>query len=471
MLSLSAGMDETHMAVVLPLQETLHFTWVGIMDLTDTTVLNRQLRQIILGTLLAVSGFGALIAVLLSRRISKPLNQLAQSAAALREGDFSTPTSLSSKVWEIDQLANALEDARIGLKHALDRLRREKIWIENLLDSIVEGLVTVDDRTRITFASAGISHLSEVDADQSLGRPLDDIFHTPAGEAPFSQQVMGSSQRRRIPVLCGKEERLLAVSTSTFIPPEVGNATHALLIRDVSDEERIHRLLGEFMANITHEFRTPLAALAASVELMEDQLPNLTLEEIEGLLEALNIGIVRLQALIDNLIEAASIEAGRFKVNPHPVELQVILEDTVATIQPLASKHNLTLKIPKHNPAFKVLADRRRTSQVLLNLLSNAIKHSPQGGTVTLRTLLLGDAVMIEVEDEGTGVPADLVGQLFNRFVTPKNDGDFDQLGLGLGLSVVKAVVEAQHGEVGFREAEAGGAAFWITIPLVKDGD
>ena len=111
--------------------------------------------------------------------------------------------------------------------------------------------------------------------------PIDDILTTMPGEDRFSQQIPLIDQVRRIPVLIGENGVLLAVSRSEFIPPDAGNATTALVIRDVSDEERIHQLIGEFMANITHEFRTPLAALSASVELLVDQLPDLSPPEIE----------------------------------------------------------------------------------------------------------------------------------------------------------------------------------------------
>ena len=182
----------------------------------------------------------------------------------------------------------------------------------------------------------------------------------------------------------------------------------------------------------------------------------------------MNIGIIDLQSLIDNLIQAASIEAGRFKVNPQEVELSTIIVAGINTIQPLAKKHGLMINQPKEKQSFLVKADKRRTVQVLINLLSNAIKHSPDGGIITVTTLILENEVLIEVQDEGQGVSSDRQAQLFNRFVAPISEKDFSEIGLGLGLSVVKAVVEAQGGKVGFKESETGSAIFWFTLPLVK---
>ena len=471
-LTLESGRSSpTHMATVIPLSNAQNLTLIGLLNIESYSLFNRQLINIILITLISVSLLGVVIAVLLSRRISKPINQLARSAAALREGDLTTPLKTSSKIWEISQLTNTLEDARVSLKHSLTQLQKEKVWIEDLLDSIVEGLLTIDTQTRITYASESIGQIINADPSGILGNTVDEYFVATSGEDPFSRQIPPSDQSRRIPVMMNGKELLLSVSTSEFIPPEAGNATRALLIRDVTDEERIHKLIGEFMANITHEFRTPLSALAASVELLIGQLPTLTPTEIVQLLGSLNIGIVNLQSLIDNLIEAASIEAGRFKVNPKPIELNSIIQDVLNTIQPIADLHTVKINRPKQKQAFLVMADRRRTAQALLNLLSNAIKHSPENSTVTLRTVILGKKLMVEVQDQGKGISKDLQSHLFNRFITPEPEEEFAELGLGLGLSVVKAIIEAQHGEVGFKNSPSEGAIFWFTLPMSEGNE
>jgi signal transduction histidine kinase len=440
--------------------------WLEFLRVTPYIQANRQIRGIILLVLVLVSLLATGLAVLISRRVSRPLKTLAKSAARLREGDLTTQLHIVSHLQEIDLLANALEDARVSLKHSLDQLEREKIWIEGLLNAIVEGLLTLDNRHYVTFASSSTLRLTDKTTSEIVGYPIDEILNTLPGEDPFSQQIPPADQVRRIPVLIDGVEVLLAVSRSEFIPPDAGNATTALVIRDVSDEERIHHLIGEFMANITHEFRTPLAALSASVELLVDQLPTLSPPEIEKLLHTINIGIVNLQSLIDNLIEAASIEGGRFKVNPQPVAFSQIVDDAILTMEPIAQLHRVTILRPEAKKDAMVKADRRRTGQVLINLLSNAIKHSPEGSQITIRTLLVEKAILVEVQDQGSGIPENLQSQIFNRFLTPKSAQDAPNLGLGLGLSVVKAIIEAQSGQVGHRNPETGGALFWFTLPL-----
>jgi len=461
----------THLARLISFPDQAEFTLIGLLEISAFQAFSQNVRGIILAALIIVSLGGVGVAILVSRQVSQPLNRLARSAAALRGGDFETAFPAQSKVWEIDQLTNALEDARISLKYSLEQLQREKAWIEDLLNAVVEGLLAIDKNQRITFASEAIERILGTDLTMILGHPIDDVFETPSGENRFSDQLQVVSQSRRIPILVNGREILLAVSASTLVPPDAGDATLVVVIRDVTDEERIHRLLGEFLANITHEFRTPLTALSASVELLVDQLPGLTVPETEQLLKALNIGIIDLQSLIDNLIEAASIEAGRFKVNPQLISLQSVINTAISTIDPIAQRGGLHLECQVPSEAIPVRADLRRTGQALVNMLSNAVKHSPEGGTVLVTTQITAGEVRVEVHDEGAGVPVNLQPNLFNRFVTPTPAGDYGQLGLGLGLSVVKAIVEAQGGSVGFRDGETGGAVFWFSLPIWEDGE
>jgi signal transduction histidine kinase len=243
----------------------------------------------------------------------------------------------------------------------------------------------------------------------------------------------------------------------------------ALVFRDVSEEEAIHRLLGHFLANVAHEFRTPLSALAASVELLMDQAPDLSAAELEELLSSLHLGVLGLQTLIDNLLESASIEAGHFRVHPRPSNLGEIIAAAIHTMQPLLDKHDqrLVVELPAAIPV--VLADPRRTVQVLVNLLSNASKYGPDEAEIKVTAGVRGAWIHVSVADSGAGVAPEYHKDLFQRFVKPASGSDRAQVGAGLGLSVVKAVVEAHGGAVGVDDRADGGAIFWFTLPRADE--
>jgi two-component system sensor histidine kinase ResE len=454
----------------LQLNSTQQLTLVSALNVDDQIAVQQSLSSTLILGLFFILLVASALGIWLSQRISRPLVRLAGASAEFRRGNLETPIAIQSQVYEIDQLANTLEDGRIALRHSLQELQAEKAWIEHLLNSIVEGMITLDTENQITFASAGIGKITEADPDRLIGQSIDEIFLPLEGEVDFSKQLPSIGQQRRISVKLGNgQEKLLSISKSKLIPPEASDSNQALVIRDVSNEEYIHRLLGDFMANITHEFRTPLAALEASSELLIDNLHSLSRTEVEDLLVSLNLGIINLQTLIDNLIEAASIEAGRFKVSLQPVAFGRILREALGTIQPLVEKYSLQLVIQPVGELIVVMADPRRTVQVLVNLLSNAVKHSPENGIVQIKHAVIDHHLRVQVIDEGSGVPPTQHGNLFRRFAHLETANERAKQGAGLGLSVVKEIVEAQQGKVGITERAEGGTSFWFTLPLIHE--
>ncbi len=458
-----------YLITVMELDSTLGVNMVSALNIDNQIEIQQSLSRTLLIGLFFIVVIVSLLAIWQSDRISRPIVSLADSAANFRQGHLDAPLSVQSSISEINQLTNTLEDARITLDHTMKQLQAEKAWIEQLLNSIVEGMITLDSQNRITFASAAVSKIIGYGLEEIIDHKVDSIFLPTDGDVSFSTQLPDAGQQRRVSVkLKNGKEMLLSISKANLIPPEANSANRALVIRDVTNEEYIHRLLGDFMANVTHEFRTPLAALEASSELLLDNLHSLSHAEIEELLTSLNLGIINLQTLIDNLIEASSIEAGRFNVHVKDIPFTSILQEAQEVIQPLAQKYGLNLVAEPLEESVHVLADQRRTVQVLVNLLSNAIKHSPEHGTIQVNHSMQEGVLRIDVIDEGGGVPLDQRKNLFRRFVHLETTNERARQGAGLGLSVVKAIIEAQQGEVGIMDLPNGGTSFWFTLRIVE---
>lgn len=459
--------DHRYLLAILELDSSLKIDLISALNVDNQIAIQQDLSRSLIAGLFFIVLITSALGVWQAQRISRPIVSLADSAVKFRQGNFDTPLSIQSSLSEINLLANTLEDARVALQHTMKQLQAEKTWIEHLLNSIVEGILTLDSQNRITFASAGVGKIIGYEPDQIIGQKADHVFLPSDGEVTFTAQLPEAGQQRRVSVKPGNgQEMLLSISKANLIPPEANSANRALVIRDVTNEEYVHRLLGDFMANITHEFRTPLAALEASSELLLDNLHSLSHAEIEELLVSLNLGIINLQTLIDNLIEAASIEAGRFKVHIQNIPFEAILNEAQEMIRPLAQKYGLRLVSAPVPEPIHVMADQRRTVQVLVNLLSNAIKHSPEHGLIQINHSITDGTLRIEVTDEGGGVPLDQRKNLFRRFAHLEATHERARQGAGLGLSVVKAIIEAQHGEVGIRDLPGAGTSFWFTLPI-----
>jgi PAS domain S-box-containing protein len=445
------------------------FEWVVAAPTSDLLQAQTQLTWMVAGGILGVIAVSSTLGLARSRRMTRPLEQLKQAADAFRLGQFSRPVRVETNIFELAILSYAMEDARLAINHSLAELSREKAWTEHILESVVEGIVTLDKRRQITFFSHGAEEITGLKAEEVIGRDVDDVFSVYESGEAFSRRIpqAGGNQKVVVWLHGGPKGRgrpaTLAVTGARLAPPEAGRADTALVLRDVSNEEAIRRLLGEFMANISHEFRTPLSALAASIELLLDQLPDLSQQELKDLLDNIHLGTLSLQQLIDNLLEGASIETGRFRVVLRAVEVEEILVEAARLVQPLVNKYHLSLIIDCPEGLPKVDADFRRCVQVVLNLLSNAIKWSPAGSEILLSVSPTTDWVEIRVDDQGPGIPEECLPELFYRFGQTPGSERGNQ-GAGLGLSVVKAIVEAHGGEVGVRNKPESGAVFWFTL-------
>ncbi|MCZ7552628.1 MAG: ATP-binding protein [Anaerolineales bacterium] len=453
-----------HYAVRSPLADSRQ-ELVSFLSTQNITTAQQTLTRTLVAGILLVVLVSSVIGGFLASRINRPLVRLRNSATALRRGDLTTPIVPRTRLEQIAQVAYALEDARVALNHSLTALRQETEWNDHLLNSILEGILALDRQNRITFFSQGAERITGYRQERVIGKPVDAILQS-ATEESFSQRVQNLGGKPAvIPVLIAGRRVALAVTAAELIRSEVGRPGIVLVCRDVSEEEAMRRLLGDFLANITHEFRTPLTALAASIELLIDQLPTLTTSELGELLNSLHLGILGLQTLVDNLLEGASIEAGRFKVYPRPVQIDEIIRETSQTMKPLFEKYNQQLVLEVEPNLPEVQADPRRMGQVMINLLSNAIKWSPAGAEIGLSARKCEAGVQVAVSDCGPGVAQDQKPELFNRFVHLRSGSQRAEYGAGIGLSVVKAIVEAQGGEVGVSDRPEGGSVFWFTVP------
>ncbi len=435
------------------------------LDVTDVVATERRLMAILVTSILLVALFGSVLGVFLARRVGRPLAKLANAAEVFSSGDLDRSVYVKAQVREVSQLSRALENARIDLQQSVTELRQAKAWADNLLEAINEGIVTLDRDGHITFFSPGAERITGLSREEVLHKHCDQVFQVADTDERFSRNLPPPDRQiKSTVVLADGRVATLSLTGAHLIPPKSDETEIALVFRDVSEAEMVHHLIGEFLANITHEFRTPISALAASAELLLDQADDLKPDELRNLLNSLHMGIVGLQTLVDNLLESARLEAGRFRVFPRPIELGEIIAEATHIMQPLLNRRGqrLVVELPVTIPVVR--ADSRRITQVLVNLLSNANKYSPDDTEIAIQVCVDGDWARVAVADQGPGISADFRSSLFRRFARPESGTGKSRYGAGLGLPVVKAIVEAHGGEVGLDDRPDGGAVFWFTL-------
>jgi len=324
----------------------------------------------------------------------------------------------------------------------------------------------MDSQGRITSFSQGAERITGCSQEDALKELLDVVFVVPEGGPKFSEQIPRPGGMQQIEIITHDgHQTTLSVTNAKLVQKEQYASESALVLRDITEKGAVRNFLSYFLANISHEFRTPLSALNASVELLLEELDDLSKDDISNLLNSIHMSVTGLQALIDNLLESMNIEAGRFKIRRRRTDFSDIITDAVQMMQPLLERREQKLHLSIEGQIPEVRVDPTRLTQVLVNLLSNASKYSPINAPIHLALEHgLDDVLRVSVSDRGPGIPPKDREDVFRRFVRLE-DHDEAQYGVGLGLSVVKAIIEEHGGEVGIEGRPDGGSVFWFELP------
>jgi signal transduction histidine kinase len=430
------------------------------------------IRKLLVTTLIlaALAVFGG---VVLSELIAGPVKALTDAAVRLGQGDFSTSIPVGGAA-EVGTLARTMEDMRRNLVELTGALRRSEAEAQAVLGGIVEGVYAVDKTRTIRYLNPQAARLLGVKPEEAVGRFCGDVLK-PCLEAdgkrpcelhcPILQaRADGSAKALERLQLSESEPRTTVITSSGMV-----EGLQVQVIRDETELEAVRRARDSVLANISHEFRTPLAAQLASIELLVEGQPTMQPAQQTELLRSLERGTLRLTRLIDNLLESVRIEAGQLSIRRQSVDLSEVVEDAQALIGSLLTMRHqqLEVSIPEDLPLID--GDLHRLTQVFVNLLANANKFAPEGSTVRVGARADGDNVMTWVEDEGPGPSSADSEAIFARFRRGAGE-EPEPGGLGLGLWIVKSIIDRHSGTIVLSRTEQGRTRFVMTLPAEKAG-
>lgn len=437
------------------------------LPVNELVVTEQRAFSILAISTATVALLGSIFSIWFVRQVNAPLQKLTATAEKISRGDLVAPIPLFSAPVEVKTLAEALHRSQASMLEALRERSEVGERLNTLLQSIVEGVVTYDATGEITFWSDGARNLLGWLPDEAIGQHVNALFSLAEDDqAQFLDHIPPAGQKKQIEVLTRSGKPVvLALTDSELIPPGGETIQVALVFRDVTEEEAVRRLRSYFLANISHEFRTPLSTLIASMELLLDERENFSLAEVRQLLRPTHVSLLSLQTLIDNLLESSSIEAGQFALRLRTFHIHEAIENAVNIAQPLLERRDQALSLAESPQLPEIEGDPARLTQVLVNLIINASKYSPIGRPIELQLTQQADTLHVGVADRGPGIPLAERSNLFRSFVR-LDSGDQEQYGIGLGLFVVKTIVEAHGGQVGISDHAGGGALFWFEVPL-----
>ena len=334
----------------------------------------------------------------------------------------------------------------------------EALALEDAFIALTDGVVVSATDSRVLSANPSAFRL--LGEDQLVGRTFDDLLLV-SGAATV-QRTDGHIVRR---AWFPREERMGVLEiVSTGI--EERGWIHT--IRDVTAQAELLRLKEDFLLQVAHELRSPITALSASLDLLHQDALDMPRAQLQKMLATLMRSALRLEHLVENMLDAGSIEAGTFQVRASPTSVRAALKEALEVVQ-----HHLDAKeqrlVTQISPAAdRVLADPRRTTQVLANLIANASKYSPESTTITVSTGRIDGSVEVVVADQGPGIPEDERPRLFQPFYRSRTAREAAG-GVGLGLTICRAIVQAQGGDIRIASGPDRGTSVHFTIPKARE--
>jgi signal transduction histidine kinase len=398
-------------------------------------------RSLFLATLLALVA-GGLVAWAGARSIAAPLTDLAEAAQALSAGE---PLRLPrAKVPEVEAVAHALRELQHELADRSTAMTHGQAQAAALIEAMVEGVLATDDRGRVILANPAARRMLGYDPEARF----DDLL--PLFRSRSAREVIEAGMGGE--VIQGREVEVggrVALASSRPLP--AGGLI--LVLHDLTELRRLETVRRDFVANASHELKTPLTSIAGYAETLlgDDPPPELRRKFLETILA----NALRMQALVDDQLDLARIESGRWQPVTAPVEVAAAIQEAWTPRQDTAEAAGVRFVVEVDPAVSTLTVDREALQQVLGNLFDNALRYTPRGGKIVARVEPAEGDVTIVVSDTGTGIGGEHLPRIFERYYRVDPARSREAGGTGLGLAIVKHLIEA-HGGTVTAESEVG---------------
>jgi two-component system phosphate regulon sensor histidine kinase PhoR len=434
---------------------------VGIVRVgRPTAAIGASLTDITRSVLIAVgatAAAGGLISIVLSGTIVSPLRRLRRVARSIAAGNLGERVSPRPS-GEVGELADAFNEMARGVEELVTAASHERTRLAAVLDSASDAVIAVDGAGRVTLANAAAQRLLVPTQDELIGRPF--TWALPDEQVVEALRASREEGRQETRLIERPGRQYLQVITT---PIRGGGEWAAVVVfHDLTDVKRAEQVRRDFVANVSHELRSPLAGIKSVL----DTLQGGALEDKKAAREFLSRAdaeVDRLVQLVEELLELSRIESGAVPLAREPVEMGQVLAEAVDRMRRQAERKQLTLTLDVADNLSPVIGDADRLERATVNLIHNALKFTPSGGSVHVHVASEDGAVKVRVSDTGVGIAAEDLPRVFERFY--KADRARRGGGTGLGLAVVKHTVEAHGGTVAVESEPGRGSTFTFSIP------
>lgn len=431
------------------------------VPLTDVDRAVDAMQRIVLAAILVVLALTLLAAWFTGGRLAKPLSELQETANAVAAGDFSARAE-PSDISEIAVVGRAFNSMAERLHAVIEANSHTNARLEAIMAGLVDGVVLTDGEGNILRMNDAASMMLDAEIDAAIGRPFVQVSRDHEIWIVLRDALRGR-KKPSATVEHGIERLSLLVTARAL--QEDGELLGLMVLRDVSELRRLESVRREFVSNVSHELRTPLTSIRALVETLEAGTAD-DPELAQDFLARIVGEVDRLNALVEDLLDFARLEAGRVPLNLRQVDIGETIRIGADRLRPQIERARLGLQFDIAADLPEIEVDTKRIEQVMINLVHNAIKFTPPDGVITVRVYQRKGNIVAEVQDTGVGIPHDEQVRLFERFY--KSDKARRSEGTGLGLAIAKNIVLLHGGKIEVESEPGEGAIFRFTLPIAR---
>ncbi len=423
-----------------------------------------QIQSRILWGGLAILLLSALFSIVISRRISRPLERIKQGAERFAAGDFSHRLHSGGSV-EIGSLAESMNSMATQLEERLNSVVQERNQREAVLSSMVEGVLAVDTEGRIISVNKAAAHFFQgLEPFAVKGRSVEEVFRNVTLQR-FIGEVLDAKETCECELhLQNSPVSDLQVRGTNLLGVQGKRIGAVIVFNDVSRLRRLENLRRDFVANVSHELKTPITSIKGFVETLLDGAMN-NPAEADRFLKIVTKHADRLNSIIDDLLTLSRLDQGSLEeLEVYPENMAVLIRSTVEICSRRAAKKNIEIRMEcPDNLTARV--NQPLVEQALINLIGNAVKYSVEEKIVTVHARAEADEIVLSVSDQGYGIESEHLDRLFERFYRVDKGRSRQEGGTGLGLAIVKHIAQVHGGRVEVQSTFGQGSVFSIFFP------
>ncbi len=462
----SGTLQQRMLYVAVPIFEKDHIQ--GVMRIAIATrAVDKQLHalqaRIALGGVV-IAMVAAILSLVISRRISRPLETMRRGAARFARGDLShrlyPPATL-----ELAELAEAMNQMAQDLQGRMDALVRQRNETQAVLAGMVECVVAIDRNERIMNINPAAARLVNQSAEQLKGRSLQEVMRSRELYDMIRTTLTEGTHTEKDIALYQNGEQILSTHCSLLKDARSETIGVLLVMNDVTQMRHLENMRQDFVANVSHEIKTPLTAIQGFVETLHDggvEDPG----EAQRFLDIIQRHVLRLTAIIDDLLQLSNLEQApeiqQLNLTRNNVNRMIGTAVQLCHTQAKEKQIHIHTQCPENLTA---MMDTDLMEQAVMNLLDNAIKYSPDKSRIHISVTLVDAAIQIIIQDEGLGIAQKHLPRLFERFYRVDKARSRKMGGTGLGLAIVKHIMQTHGGQVSVESTQGQGSTFILHLP------